>query len=177
MPVAGVVTGRFVPPRILLIAGLAETGFALLLQSHIAPDVGFGTISFYRVLQVVALPFLFIPISAVSYVGLPPERNADASALINQLRNLGGSIGISFVTTLLAWRTQFHHARLAESITPYVSLHGRTLPELAAAVQHQAQFMSYLDVFHLLGLVALIVWPVTLLLGTANRGKGVSYEH
>lgn len=177
MPVAGVVTGRFVPPRILLVAGLAETGFALLLQSHIAPDVGFGTISFYRVLQVVALPFLFIPISAVSYVGLPPERNADASALINQLRNLGGSIGISFVTTLLAWRTQFHHARLAESITPYVSLHGRTLPELAAAVQHQAQFMSYLDVFHLLGLVALIVWPVTLLLGTANRGKGVSYEH
>lgn len=174
MPVAGIVTGRFVPPRILLIGGLVETGIALILQSHLAPDASFYTISVDRVLQVVALPFLFIPISALSYAGLPPARNGDASAIINQVRNIGGSIGISFVTTVLAWRTQFHTARLGESITPYVSLHGRTLSQVASEVQHQAAFMSYLDLFHILGLMALLVWPVVLLLGSpAKAAKGV----
>ncbi|MCF3946589.1 DHA2 family efflux MFS transporter permease subunit [Acidiphilium sp. AL] len=177
MPVAGIVTGRFISPRVLLIGGLIETGLALIFQSHLAPDASFATISFDRVLQVIALPFLFIPISALSYVGLPPARNADASALINQVRNIGGSIGISFVTTMLAWRTQFHHSRLAEAITPYVSLHGQTLSEVAADVQHQAAFMSYLDLFHILGMTALLVWPVVLFLGApAKAAKGVSYE-
>lgn len=178
MPVAGIVTGRYVSPRVLLIGGLVETGLALILQSHLAPDVSFYTISFDRVLQVIALPFLFIPISAMSYLGLPPARNGDASAIINQVRNIGGSIGISYVTTMLAFRTQFHHSRLAESITPYVSLHGRTLSQIAADVQHQAAFMSYLDLFHFLGMTALLVWPVVLLLGAPARSaaKGVSYE-
>jgi DHA2 family multidrug resistance protein len=82
------------------------------------------------------LPFLFIPISALSYIGLPAAWNADASAIINQVCNIGGSIGISFVTTMLAWRTQFHHARLAEQISPYRSLHGQSLYQIATAVQH-----------------------------------------
>ncbi|HQT60418.1 MAG TPA: DHA2 family efflux MFS transporter permease subunit [Acidiphilium sp.] len=178
MPVAGIVTGRIIPARVLLVGGLLETGIALVFQSHLAPTASFFTISIDRVLQVIALPFLFIPISALSYVGLPPARNGDASAIINQVRNIGGSIGISFVTSMLAWRTQFHHSRLAESVTPYVSLHGRTLSQVAAAVQHQAAFMSYLDLFHILGLMALLVWPVVLLLGTpsARAAEGVVYE-
>ena len=177
MPVAGIVTGRIISPRVLLIGGLVETGMALVLQSTMSPEVSFTVLSWYRVLQVIALPFLFIPISAMSYIGVPPARNGDATAIINQVRNLGGSIGISFVTTMLAWRTQFHHARLAEQITPYVSLHGLSLPRIAAAVQHQAAFMSYLDLFHLLGMVALLVWPVVLMLSASRRAeKGVVYE-
>jgi len=177
MPVAGIITGRLVSARLLLIGGLVETGLALILQSQIAPNVSFATISTDRVLQVVALPFLFIPISALSYVGVPAARTADASAIINQVRNIGGSIGISFVTSMLAWRTQFHHARLAEQISPYRGLHGRSLPQIAEAVQHQAQFMSYLDLFYLLGVILLLIWPVILLLGAVPRAaKGVVYE-
>jgi DHA2 family multidrug resistance protein len=178
MPVAGIITGRFVSARVLLIGGLIETGIALIIQSHLAPNASFGIISTDRVLQVLALPFLFVPVSALSYIGLPPERSADASAIINQVRNIGGSIGISFVTTMLASRTQFHHARLAEQITNYGSLHGQTLPHIAAIVQQQAQFMSYLDLFHLLGLGALLVWPLALLLGAPPKSaaKGVVYE-
>ena len=72
-----------------------------------------------RMTQVVWLPFLFIPLSAVSYVGVPPNRTNEASAIINLMRNLGGSVGVSFTTTMLEQRTQFHHARLAEHITAY----------------------------------------------------------
>jgi len=50
------------------------------------------------------LPFLFIPLSAVSYVGVPPDRTNEASAMINLMRNLGGSVGVSFTTTMLQQR-------------------------------------------------------------------------
>jgi DHA2 family multidrug resistance protein len=164
MPVAGIITGRFAKPKWLIIPALIMVGTALLLQATIAPDVSFGRLSFYRVLQVIALPFLFIPVSSAGYVGVPAKNFGEAAALLNQIRNLGGSFGVSFVTANLAWRTQFHHARLVESITPYGNLHGLTLARIAPLVQNQAAFMSYLDMFRIVGLLALCVWPIALFL-------------
>jgi DHA2 family multidrug resistance protein len=169
MPVAGIITGRFVPAKPLMFFGFMEIGFSLLLQSSIVPDVNFATLSFFRVLQVIALPFVFIPVNSVCYVGIPPRNNGEASALVNQCRNLGSSIGISFVTTMLAWRTQFHHARLAESITPYGSLHQLSISQIAPIVQTQASFMSYLDMFRLIGFMAFAVCPFVLLLKTPSK--------
>jgi MFS transporter, DHA2 family, multidrug resistance protein len=162
VPVAGIISGRFVQPRLMIIFALLEMGWALLQDSHFAPNMSFDDFSQARIAQVLFLPFIFIPVAAGSYVGVPPRNNGEASALLNQMRNIGGSIGISFVTTMLAWRTQFHHARLAESITPYGSQHGMALPQIAAIVQEQANFVSYLDVFRILGIVALVIWPIVL---------------
>jgi DHA2 family multidrug resistance protein len=164
MPFAGIITGRFVQPRFLMAFALIEMGCALLLDSYLAPDVSFTQLSWARIIQVVAIPFIFIPVSASSYVGINPRNNGEAAALLNQLRNIGGSIGISFVTTLLAWRTQFHHERLVESITPYRYLHGVKLPQIALLVQQQANFVSYLDVFRVIGIIALVIWPIVLFL-------------
>jgi DHA2 family multidrug resistance protein len=125
-------------------------------------------LSLARVSQVIALPFIFIPISAAGYVGMPPRSNGEAAALSNQCRNIGGSIGISFVTAELAWRTQFHHARLAEAITPYTSLHGMSISQIAPMVQQQAAFMSYLDLYRIIGIVALSVWPLALFLNASR---------
>ena len=115
-------------------------GLALLHASHLTPQMSFNDLSLARILQVVAIPFIFIPISASSYIGVDPRNNGEASALMNQMRNIGGSIGISFVTTMLAWRTQFHHARLAEAITPYGSLHGMAASQIAPIVQTTGEF-------------------------------------
>jgi len=165
MPIAGLTSGRIGKPKWLLIGALTWLGLAtVFLQGSIAPDVSFGTLSLYRGLQVCALPFLFVPITAAAYVGVPPRNFGEAAALINQNRNIGGSVGISIVTTLLAWRTQFHHARLAEAITPYGSLHGMTVAQIAPILQTQAVFMSYLDMFRFVGLLALIVVPAVLFL-------------
>jgi MFS transporter, DHA2 family, multidrug resistance protein len=177
MPVAGFVTGRLIPAKYLLMAGFAETGLALLLLTRIAPDVDFDTLAVARLLQVVALPFLFIPISALSYVGVPPELNGQASALSNQVRNVGGSVGISFVTTMLAWRTQFHHARLAASISPYGSLHHQPLSVIAGIVQTQSAFLAYLDLFHILGVIVFLVFPVLFFVGEAPRDSAAGAPH
>ena len=92
---------------------------AMHYASSLDLNASFWTISTSRILQVFWLPLVFIPLSAVQFIGVPPAQNNDASAIINLMRNLGGSFGVSIVTTELAWRGQFHHARLAEHVTPY----------------------------------------------------------
>jgi MFS transporter, DHA2 family, multidrug resistance protein len=171
MPVAGAVTGRLIQPKWLLLFALLGIGWSMLSAASLNLAISFETISLARILQVVWLPFLFIPISAVSYVGVPPERSNEASALINLMRNLGGSVGVSFTTTLLQERTQFHHARLAEHITAYNGYGWPTpLAPINAVVQAQASVMSYLDIFWVLGLVTLTVWPLVLFLPRMPKG-------
>jgi DHA2 family multidrug resistance protein len=179
MPVAGFTSGRFVQPKFLLLAAFAEMGVALFLQAGMTLDVSFDTIAAFRTLQVIAVPFIFVPLTALCYVGLPPKNNGEASALMNQMRNLGSSFGVSAIGTALAWRTQFHHARLTESITPYSSLHGMTASQIAPLVQTQAVFMSYIDLFRIAGIVALFVIPIVLLLKSPPKmgAQGASVGH
>ena len=176
MPVAGVVTGRLIQPKWLVLMAIIGIGLSMLSASQLDVNIGFWNISSARILQVIWLPFLFIPISAVSYVGLPPARSNEGSALINLMRNLGGSVGVSFVATMLEERTQFHHARLAEHITAYNGYNWATpLAPVDAMVQVQATIMSYLDIFWLLGLVALAVAPVVLLLPRVSKGAAMAH--
>jgi MFS transporter, DHA2 family, multidrug resistance protein len=176
MPVAGVVTGRLVQPKWLVLMAIVGIGFSMLAASQLDVSIGFWNISTARISQVVWLPFLFIPISAVSYVGLPPTRSNEGSALINLMRNLGGSVGVSFVATMLEERTQFHHARLAEHITAYNGFNWPTpLAPVDAMVQVQAAIMSYLDIFWVLGLLALVVAPVVLFLPRVSKGAAMAH--
>jgi DHA2 family multidrug resistance protein len=176
MPVSGIVTGRFIQPKWLVLMAVVGSGGALLAATGLDLGIDFWRISVVRISQAVWLPFLFIPISAVSYVGLPPGRNNEASAIMNLMRNLGGSVGVSFVTTMLQERTQFHHARLAEHITAYNGYGWNTnLAPVDALVQVQATIMSYLDIFWLLGIIALVVAPVVLFLPRVSKGIAVAH--
>ncbi|ALM86552.1 DHA2 family efflux MFS transporter permease subunit [Bordetella sp. N] len=173
MPIAGAVTGRVFQPKWLVMMSLAGTGVALLHTSGLNLNVGFSDVSMARLYQVIWLPFLFIPLSTVQFIGIPPKENNNASALINMMRNVGGSFGVSLVTTQLAWREQFHHARLVEHITPYNGFVG-SLGSIAQRVTQQASVMSYLDVFIILGVIALALCPLCLLLPKLPKGAQVN---
>ncbi len=179
MPISGFICGRYVPAKILLLAAFAEISFSMFLQSGMTLEMTFQNIAWLRGATVIAMPFVFVPITALCYVGLPPKNNGEASALMNQMRNIGSSFGVSAIGTILAWRSQFHHARLAESITPYSSLHGMTASQIAPLVQTQAVFMSYIDLFRIAGFVALLVIPVVLLLKSPPKmgAQGASVGH
>ena len=79
-------------------------------------SIDFRTVATARVYQALALAFLFVPINTAAYAFLPPGKNNAASGLINLARNIGGSVGISFVITMLARRTQVHQSDLAHNI-------------------------------------------------------------
>jgi DHA2 family multidrug resistance protein len=176
MPLSGVATGRLVQPKWLIGIALVGIGLAMLHASTLNLDISFWHVSMTRVTQVIWLPFLFIPISAVSYIGMPPNKNNEASAIFNLMRNMGGSVGVSFVTTMLQQRTQFHHARLAEHITAYNGYGwGVPLAPINTIVQAQAAVMSYLDIFWLLGLLALVASPAVLLLPRVSKGAAMGH--
>jgi MFS transporter, DHA2 family, multidrug resistance protein len=176
MPVSGIVTGRLIQPKWLILMAVLGMGWSMLRAANLDLTINFWSISTARISQVVWLPFLFIPISAVSYVGVPVNRNSEASAISNLMRNLGGSVGVSFVTTMLQERMQFHHERLAEHITAYNGFGWSTpLAPVDALVQVQASIMSYLDIFRVLGLLALVVAPVILLLPRVPKGTALAH--
>jgi DHA2 family multidrug resistance protein len=167
MPLVGALL-KMVQAKYLIALGLLIEVVACYHLSGFDAQVSFGHAAAARVLQAVGLPFLFVPISTVADAGLPPGKNGAASALVNTMRNLGGSFGISVAVALLARRTQFHHGRLAESVTPYaLAWQARAESSLAsinAVVTRQAQVLSYVDIFWFLTIVAAAAVPIAFLL-------------
>ena len=171
MPIAGIITGRLIQPKWLVLSAMFGISGALHYASGLDLDASFWSISTSRILQVIWLPLVFIPLSAVQFTGVPPSQNNDASAIINLMRNLGGSFGVSIVTTELAWRSQFHTARLSEHVTPYNGYgFGTNLTAIASAVARQASILSYLDVFTILSFITLAMVPFVLFLPNLKKG-------
>ena len=103
MPAIGALVGK-VDARWLIALGLVVTSMALFHMTNFDTQIDYGTVAWARVYQSLGLALLFIPINTAAYDGVPPEQNNNASAIINMMRNLGGSIGIAVVTTFIARR-------------------------------------------------------------------------
>ena len=167
MPIAGALV-RKVQPKYLIIYGLAVEALACLYLRGFNTFISFEHAAVARAFQGLGLPFLFVPITSACYAGLPPEKSNNASALINTMRNLGGSVGISVSTTILARRGQYHHARLAERVTPFApgfqAHRTLSLRAIAAIVQRQSQMWSYVDVFTMLAGLSAVAIPLAIVL-------------
>ncbi len=178
MPAAGAAL-RVIQPRVLIAVALLIESLALFHLSGINTQIDFGHAAWARVFQAAGLPFLFVPITTASYSGIPEGKSGNASALINVMRNLGGSVGISFGVFLLDRRGQFHHSRLAESINPFSpaaeAWKNLSLPAVNGLVVEQATLWSYIDILRLLAWVALALIPVTLLLRKVDLGKAAAH--
>jgi MFS transporter, DHA2 family, multidrug resistance protein len=110
-PVAGFLAPKF-DPRWLVAMGFTITTFGLYRMTGLNLNVPFSMAVSWRVVIALGLPFLFIPINTLCYAGIPQEKYNEVSGMSALMRNLGGSVGISFVTTLLARLTQKHLAML-----------------------------------------------------------------
>jgi DHA2 family multidrug resistance protein len=188
VPFAGRMVGK-VDARILLGGALLVQAAALWNMSHFSADISFADAAMGRLYQAVALPFLFVPINAVAYQGLPRDKTAQASSLLNVARNLGGSIGISAAQSMLAGSMQRHQTELVQKLNPldpnytdwlakakgvFAGLGDPTmLPQavLYQQVQRQAAMLGFLDVFRSLMVLILILLPVIIFM---NSGKGAS---
>jgi DHA2 family multidrug resistance protein len=185
MPLAGAIT-NWVQPKYLIALGMAVIAVAMWHMTSLPADATFGFFAWARVYQMIGLPFLFIPINTVAYSGLAPADTNQASALINMARNIGGSFGISLANAEIARRSQFHHERLAENITPTSeayhhalnqataffqahganALHARDLAFewIAQTLQSQSVLLGYIDVFWVSAVFAASMVPLVLLL-------------
>jgi DHA2 family multidrug resistance protein len=195
LPLVGFLLSRY-DSRWLIAVGLTTLSLSLFHMTSFDLDVDFRTVMLARILQAAGLACLFVPINTAAYAFLPREKNNAASGLMNLARNIGGSVGISFVTTLLARRTQFHQARLSEHLSAgggrlQSTLQGLTATftkggldpataaqkayaMLQASVGRQAAMLGYIDCFWMLGSLIICLVPVAFLMKKARPGGAVA---
>src|SRR5499427_4823160 len=116
LPLVGFLLSRY-SPRWLLVFGLVVLAASLFHMTSFDLEIDFRTTAIARLLQAVGMAFLFVPINTAAYAFLPREKNNAASGLMNLARNMGGSVGISVVTTMLDRRTQMHLTNLASHLS------------------------------------------------------------
>src|SRR5258708_38183709 len=102
----------------MIVFAAAIIGIAMWRYGSLDPGTDYKTYALARALQGVGLGFFFVPVSSLAYSYLPMNKNNKASSITNLFRNLGGSFGVAFMTTMLERRTQFHHSVLVQHLTP-----------------------------------------------------------
>jgi DHA2 family multidrug resistance protein len=198
MPLVGYLVTR-IDARLLIAFGLAVTSWALYHMSGFSLDMDFGELVYARMYQSIGIAFLFVPINTVAYAFMPPNKSNAVSALINLGRNVGGSVGISLVTFMLARRAQVHQSMLIGNLNPYndrfrQALHGATQTFLAAgsssstasaqayaqlygSVQRQSSMLAYIDCFSLLAILFAGLIPFVFIVKKVGPHKGAPPPH
>jgi MFS transporter, DHA2 family, multidrug resistance protein len=181
MMAAGRLTNR-VDPRLLMFIGVIMLAMSFWQMSGWTPDVSVWSMSVTTIVQGFGLGFVFVPLQVIAFATLEPELRTEGTALFSLMRNVGGAIGISVTSFLLAQNTQIIHARIVEHVTPFNRMlqsgsaylfwnatKPAGLAALNAEVTRQAQIMAYANDFKLMLLVSL---PVALLLLLMRRPRG-----
>jgi MFS transporter, DHA2 family, multidrug resistance protein len=172
MLVVGRLMGR-VDTRALLGIGLGISAWSFYVMTGWTPDVSQAEIIGVGVVQGIGLGFLFVPLSAVTLATLSPERRTEGAGFYNLSRNIGSSIGISVVASLLTQNTQANHAEIAQHVSavnrmfedPVIAQFWNPLTTggraaLDAMITSQAQIIAYIDDYKLLMIATLAAIPL-----------------
>jgi MFS transporter, DHA2 family, multidrug resistance protein len=193
LPFVGVLLGK-VQPRWIVICGLMIMATGLFQLSHLNLYAGSHSMVFDWAISRAGTALLFVPINVMAFYFVPDGKRNNASGLINLARNIGASTGISFVTTMLDRRAQFHqdvlvgnlqgtnpHMRAALwRITHLMMRHGPDAVHAAVQaqgmvyqeMQRQATMLSFVDNFRTMGWVCVCVIPLMLLMKGRSSGGG-----
>jgi MFS transporter, DHA2 family, multidrug resistance protein len=177
----GRLVGR-VDTRYLLTIGLSLTAWSFYQMTGWTPDVSQGTIIGVTMVQGFGLGFLFVPLSAATLSTLPLSERAEGAGLFSLSRNIGSSVGISVVNSLLVQNTQANHAAIAPSVSAInrgfdspaiahfwnpMTAAGRAA--LDAVITRQAEIIAYIDDYKLLMIATLVVMPLLLVFKRPSR--------
>src|SRR3954464_7924054 len=182
MLLAGRLTGKM-DARILVGIGVTLMGVSLWMMTGFAIDQPSRPVIMSGVVQGLGLGLIFVPLQSLAFETLAPRMRTTAAALLNLSRNIGGSIGISVVSTQLVRMGQVAHADLAQHITQHTipTLNPEVLQTVApvagpaalalinAEVTRQALFIAYLDDFKLMMIVTFAVLPLLLFMRRGNK--------
>ncbi|HEY5800541.1 MAG TPA: DHA2 family efflux MFS transporter permease subunit [Burkholderiaceae bacterium] len=177
MPFAAALSAR-VDNRILCSVGLALFGASCIMNASLDATTGYDQLVISQIVRSLGQPLIILTLSNFAMQGIAPQDMPSASSLFNMTRNLGGSIGIALLATMLTTREHFHSARLGEAVTVFSSATQERLqlltqaliargsePALAAdqalkaldgIVRREAYVMAYNDCFYIVGAVLFV---------------------
>ncbi|GAB4418882.1 MAG: DHA2 family efflux MFS transporter permease subunit [Thermodesulfovibrionales bacterium] len=192
MPIAGRLVTK-VNPKGLLAFGIIVCSYATYLMSGFNLYADFNTAIWPRIVLGIGMGFLFIPLTTLTMSGIKKEEMGNATSIFNLLRNLGGSFGVAFVTTMLSRRAQFHQYRLVEHLTPFDTTYQITSSQSAQTLQYrgveapisqhggaaaiyeqllrQASMLSFNDAFYITSIIMICILPLVFLMRRGKQGK------
>ncbi|MBK4738688.1 DHA2 family efflux MFS transporter permease subunit [Noviherbaspirillum pedocola] len=189
MLIVGRLVGR-VDLRALLACGFSLTAFSLWQMSHFTLTIAPANVVWSGVIQGVGLGLVFVPLSAATFATLTPTMRAEGTAIYSLIRNIGSSIGIALVQTLLVRNTQITHASLVEKLTyanpalqdPATSTVYQLGSQAGAAllnaeVTRQASMIAYIDDFWMMTIMTALVLPLLLLIKAPKKDAAVAVDH
>jgi len=184
MLIAGRATGK-IDARILVGIGVILMGTSLYMMTGFAIDQPSRPVIVSGVVQGLGLGLIFVPLQTLAFETLATRFRTTGAALLNLSRNIGGSIGISVVSTELVRLTQVSHADLAAHITQ------RNIPSLSPAlienlgrygnaalamvngeITRQALFIAYLDDFKMMMIITFAILPLLFFMKRGNKVGG-----
>jgi DHA2 family multidrug resistance protein len=184
MPIAGKLLGKF-DPRVLLTIGSLILYGALMSLTRLSPLTGEADLAVPLMIRSVGTVLMFLPLNMATLSPIPKKEISAASGFFSLTRQLGGSIGVALLATLLESRQAFHRVRLVEHVVPWdpktmermrlfgaamrgtdpVAAQAKALAIMDGSVNMQAAVISFGDTFRATGLLILLTLPLVLLLG------------
>ncbi|WP_040697960.1 DHA2 family efflux MFS transporter permease subunit [Nodosilinea nodulosa] len=191
MVVMGKVSGK-IDARVLIAGGSVFIAIVMFSLADINPNTGEEALFWPMLGRGISVVMMFLPLSLATLGPLPKGDIAAGSGFYNLTRQLGGSIGIGVLATILDRRQTFHRAVLSEHITAYdpqtqerlntlmgamqnrggvdaTTAHQQALALLSQTLDTQAMLLAFEDLFWVVGIVFLVTIPLLLLLGKGNR--------
>jgi DHA2 family multidrug resistance protein len=169
--------------RLIIAIGFALTAFSSWQMAGFDLQMDSRIVIWSGLAQGLGTGFVYVPLAAVTFATLSPALRNEGTAIFSLTRNLGSSIGISIVETLLTRNTQIVHSTLAEHVTRFSPVlraqvpNGlptmQTLAALNASVTQQASMIAYNNDFKLMMVLSLASIPLVLLL---RKGRPVKAE-
>lgn len=172
MFLVGRLIGR-VDNRIIVLIGVALTGWSYLEMSHFSLQMDERLVLIAGFLQGLGVGLVFVPLSALAFQTVLPVLRTEAASLFTLVRNVGSSVGISMVGALQIYNSKIVQSRLLEQATPDnqnivaagIDLStAQGLARFAQGVARQASMVAYIDSFHLLYWMCILIAPLILLL-------------
>ena len=192
--VSMLIVGRlvnYVDGRLLLASGFGILGASALMLSHLNLQIAMSSVALANVINGFATGFIFVPLTTMTMGRLPKEEIGNAAGIYNLMRNIGGSVGIASVMTLLTRGSQTHQLYLAQHlaggrgvVTAMVrgleakftsggfdssTAHGKALAVLYGQLRRQASLLAYMDNFRRLAFLALLCLPLALLFARVRK--------
>ncbi|MHC5851933.1 DHA2 family efflux MFS transporter permease subunit [Nostoc sp.] len=184
--------------RFMVAFGVTLFSISAFMNSGMTNETGLDQLRWSQFVRAMGQPLIMVPLSSIATAGLSPKEAGSASGLFNMMRNLGGSIGIASLATLLANREQFHSNRLGDGVSLYnpetqqridqmtqyfvsrgadlSTAQNQAITSISNIVRREAFVMAFNDCFYFIG-IALLLSGIAILFLKKVKPTGGAVAH
>ncbi|MDP4220818.1 MAG: DHA2 family efflux MFS transporter permease subunit [Bacteroidota bacterium] len=199
LPFVGMALKRGIPAQLICLGGMIFFLIFTQMVSGLTLSAGIDDFIIPILIRGVGLSLLFVPITTLALQDVPPEEMGQATGLNNMMRQLGGSLGIAIITTIISSRLSMHRAHLVEHISPYsphfnerfnasvqslvakghsfVEAKQLALQAINGSIVKQTMLLTYTDAFWIGGIIFMVAIPFIFMQRFKRRVKVAVEAH